>query len=88
MRLIITFLGATLASTVLMLNLAIAGETPELAAIDANKDGMVNTEEAAQVPDLAGIFTGADLDQDGMLNAEEYDRAKRHLDSKNTEEAE
>ena len=88
MKFITAFFGATLASAVLMFNIASAGETPDMAAIDTDQNGMVNSEEAAQVPDLASIFTGADLDQDGQLNSDEYDRAKRHLDSKDTEEAE
>lgn len=88
MKYINAIFGATFASIVLMFNMANAGETPDLAEIDTDQNGMVNTEEAAQVPDLASIFTGADLDQDGQLNADEYERAKLHLDSKDTEEAE
>lgn len=88
MKYITAIFGATLASTVLMFSMANAGETPDLVDIDLDQNGMVNTEEAAKVPNLANIFTGADLDQDGQLNADEYDRAKRHLDSKDTEEAE
>jgi hypothetical protein len=87
MKYIITFLGATLASTVFMFNLASAGEAPAFEFVDRNQNGMINTEEAAQVPELASIFAGADLDQDGKLNPDEYERAKRHIDSKAGEEA-
>lgn len=87
MKYIIAFLGATLASAVFMFNLASAGEAPAFESVDSNQNGMINTEEAAQVPELSNIFTGADLDQDGKLNPDEYDRAKRHIDSKSGEEA-
>ena len=87
MKFITAFLGATLASAVFMFNLASAGEMPALEAVDKDQDGMINTEEAAQLPELSSIFAGADLDQDGKLNSDEYDRAKRHIDSKGGEEA-
>ena len=88
MKFITVLFGATLASMLLIFNIASAGETPDMAAIDTDQNGMINSEEASQVSDLASIFAGADLDQDGQLSSEEYDRAKRHLDSKDTEEAE
>ncbi|MFK7815753.1 MAG: hypothetical protein AB8B92_05405 [Gammaproteobacteria bacterium] len=88
MKFITVLFGTTIASIVLFFNIATAGETPDMATIDTDQNGMVNSEEAAQVPDLANIFAGADLDQDGQLSSDEYDRAKRHLDSKDTEEAE
>lgn len=90
MKKIFTILGATAAALVLTFNFAIAGEgqVPEFSEVDTNQDGAINTEEAAQVPEIASLFNGADLDQDGQLNSGEYDRAKRHIDSKNAVDAE
>lgn len=88
MKFVTVLFAVVLASIAFTFSTATAGETPDMAAIDTDQNGMINSEEAAQVPDLASIFTGADLDQDGQLSSDEYDRAKRHLDSKDTEEAE
>ena len=84
MKIIFSLFGVTLAATLLVLNLAAAGEgqMPEFTEVDADQNGLVNAEEAATVPQLASIFDGADVDKDGMLNPNEYDRAKRHIESK------
>ena len=88
MRKIFSIIGTTLATLILSLNLVIAGQVPEFSEVDVNQDGAINTEEAAQVPEISSLFNGADLDQDGKLNSGEYDRAKRHIENKNSEEAE
>ena len=84
MKIIFSLFGATLAATVLVLNLVTAeeGQMPEFTEVDSDQNGLLNTEEAAAVPQLASIFDGADVDKDGMLNPNEYDRAKRHIESK------
>ena len=55
---------------------------PEFSEVDTNQDGMINRDEASQVPEIANLYNGADLDQDGNLDSNEYDRAKTHLERK------
>jgi EF hand len=46
---------------------------PPFEDVDANKDGQISKEEAANVEGLD--FASADANQDGMLSREEYEAA-------------
>ena len=69
--------------SILLLNPVIAEEVlPEFNAVDTDQDGYINRDEASQVPQIVNLYQGADLDQDGKLSANEYDRAKQHVERK------
>jgi len=44
----------------------------EFSAVDSNRDGSIDSKEAAAVPELAKIFKSADKDRDGKLSASEF----------------
>lgn len=73
-----------IAIAILLLNSEIPKEIdiPEFSTVDTDLDGAINKDEASQVPKVANLYYGADLDQDGKLNASEYERAKKHLERK------
>jgi len=48
-------------------------EAPAFEEVDANSDGMISQEEAAQVEGLD--FATADANQDGQLDRQEYQQA-------------
>ncbi len=62
--------------------LAASEELPAFDTVDTNQDGMISRDEASKVPEIANLYNGADLDQDGNLDANEYDRAKKHIERK------
>jgi len=53
---------------------------PAFAELDRNHDGYVDSSEAAAYPVYAGIFSWADANGDGRLNAEEYRAALKRLE--------
>ncbi len=67
----------------IILNPALAEieDLPDFEAVDTDQDGMVSRDEASQVPLVANLYNGADLDQDGKLDPIEYDRVKKHLEN-------
>jgi Ca2+-binding EF-hand superfamily protein len=83
MKYLLTLLSVFTIS-ILLLNPVIAEEEvlPEFNAVDTDQDGYINRDEASQVPQIANLYQGADLDQDGKLSANEYDRAKQHVERK------
>jgi Ca2+-binding EF-hand superfamily protein len=83
MKYLLTLLSVFTIS-ILLLNPVIAKEEvlPEFNAVDTDQDGYINRDEASQVPQIANLYQGADLDQDGKLSANEYDRAKQHVERK------
>ncbi len=70
-----------IAITILLFNTNTLKEdnTLQFNLVDTDQDGFINKDEAAQVPKIASIYKGADLDQDGKLDANEYERAKHYL---------
>jgi hypothetical protein len=42
--------------------------------VDANKDGQLNTKEAAKLPAIGQRFKELDTDQSGMLSREEFEK--------------
>ena len=84
MKYIHRLLFATFAASVLLFNPVMAEEEvlPEFKTVDTDQDGYVSRDEAAQVPQIANLYQGADLDQDGKLSSNEYDRAKNHIERK------
>jgi hypothetical protein len=53
---------------------------PGFAELDRNRDGYVDSSEAAAYPAYAGTFSWADADADGRLSAAEYGAALRRLE--------
>jgi hypothetical protein len=51
----------------------LAGKTRDWASADTDGNGEISREEAARSPSLAGIFTQADRDQNGVVRKEEYE---------------
>lgn len=83
MKYLHTICYATIVASALCLNPAIAEDEaiPEFNSVDTDQDGYLSRDEAAQVPQIANIYHGADLDQDGQISSNEYERAKNHLES-------
>ena len=56
---------------------AAAGNTVDdfFARYDTNRDGVIDANEARIDPDLAGAFTSADADHDGVLTRSEFQDA-------------
>ncbi|HSD39944.1 MAG TPA: EF-hand domain-containing protein [Rhodocyclaceae bacterium] len=44
----------------------------EFSAVDSNRDGSIDSKEAAAVPELAKIFKTSDKDGNGKLSASEF----------------
>jgi Ca2+-binding EF-hand superfamily protein len=44
----------------------------EFSAVDTNRDGSIDSKEAAAVPELEKIFKTSDKDRDGKLSASEF----------------
>lgn len=44
----------------------------DFSVVDANRDGYVDSKEAAAAPELSGIMSSADKDRDGKLSASEF----------------
>ena len=58
----------------------IAAEAPDFTTIDQNKDGQVSREEARTAPDILGVFSRVDVNQDDRLSAAEYQEAVKALE--------
>jgi EF hand domain-containing protein len=53
---------------------------PSFATLDRNRDGYVDSSEAAGFPAYAAAFSRADRNGDGRLNAAEYAAARASVD--------
>ena len=84
MKILFNALFATVIGSLLVFNPVFGGseELPAFDTVDTNQDGMISRDEASQVPEIANLYNGADLDRDGALNPDEYDQAKEHLEKK------
>jgi len=84
MKYLHTLSFAAFAILFLLLNPVMAEEEalPEFKTLDTDQDGYVSKDEASQVPQIANLYQGADLDQDGKLSSNEYERAKNHVENK------
>lgn len=75
---LLTLSGAAFAQGVV----ADAGSAiPDLAKVDADADGFVTLSEAKQVNGLTEVFSQADKNADGKLDASEYDAAMKAIKS-------
>ena len=83
-------IGGLLVTGLLVVSTQLAwGETPQpsretrpgqerIAALDSDKDGMLNREEVGKLPRLAKHFDRIDANRDGQLNRDELRAAREH----------
>lgn len=62
-----------------------AGQSGSFETLDTNKDGRISMPEASADPKLVEIFSTADKNGDGYLDATEYANAIRSADRTNSE---
>ena len=58
-------------------------EWPEFSTLDQNGDGNISKDEAKAQSLLASRYSEIDNDMDGKLSAEEYNKARDHMQAPN-----
>ncbi|WP_369600597.1 EF-hand domain-containing protein [Hahella sp. SMD15-11] len=70
--LVMAFVAGLVLTTATTVRADEAAVEAQFKALDADHNGVISAEEAAQEPNLVKVFKKLDTDQDGQLNPEEF----------------